>query len=121
MTLFLSCQYDHVDSAAAVKKLPPLQQAQILIAVNAYFGPKRTLVSAFRGGECAMNGFRVADAAHPDVPLYHYWETNADSGYVFRHGTTTGAGVERMQFDFEVMNGTPEAAALAEAMQHAQR
>ena len=121
MTLLLSCQYPDVDSAAFVKKLPPLQQAQILLAAKAYFGPKRTLIGAFRGGECVMNGFWVASAAHPDVPLYDYWETNADSGYVFLHGTTTAAGVEQMQFDFEAMDGTPEAAALAEAMQHAKR
>jgi hypothetical protein len=121
MELLLISQYPDIQTAAQAKKLPALQQAQILVAVKAYFGPTRTLIGAFRGGECELTGFRVVEAAHPEGTLYDYWETNADSGYVFVHGTTTGAGVEHIQFSFEAMPRTPEAEALAAAMQRAKR
>ncbi len=117
--------YPAVASAAEARRLPELPQQQLLRALKAYHGPKTTLASAFRGGECAADGFRVEDAAHPGTGLYDYWEVNADSGSVFVHETLTSAGVEMIQFSFDVCAGYPDADGaadlLAQALQHAAR
>ena len=102
MDLQLVRIHPNIAPAADAKKLPPLAQQQLLSALRAYFGKKTSFAAAFGDGECSADGFRVEAIGEPGVGLYDYWETNGDSGSVFRHGTLTSAGVEMIQNDFGI-------------------
>ncbi len=125
MDLQLVRIHPNIATAADAKKLPPLAQQQLLSALRAYFGKKTSFTAAFGDGECSADGFRGEAVANPGVGLYDYWETNVDSGSVFRHGTLTSAGVEMIQNDFGIHtdepNPTAEMDQLVEDLQGAPR
>lgn len=98
-------------STADAKKLSELHQAQLLLALEAHFGKKTSFAKAFpREEPCTVERHEIADDA--GVVLFDFWVVDADGGSIFRRDTTENAGVEMIQFDFEVIEGASDAQAL---------
>lgn len=120
LTLYLIQQ--EIDTYAEVKALTKLQQKQLTLELEAYFGKKTAFKAAF-DGECIANFWQACHDGS-NAPLYDFWEINGDSGGVFHTGTTNTAGVEMIQGSFDVQAkfvGDQEADLLADALAAAER
>lgn len=120
LTLYLIQQ--DIDTLAEVRALSKIQQKQLVMELQAYFGKQTAFKDAF-DGECIASFWQICPD-DTDTPLYDFWEINTDSGGVFHTGTTDEAGVEMIQGSFDVQAkfaNDPQAALLADALSDAER
>ncbi len=115
MSLQLIARGPQISSAAAAKRLPKHQQAQLLVALAAYLGKKTPFAKAFPRDEPVFaQRYEVVDARAPTVVLYDLWELGGDSGDLFLPGEAKSAGVELVQGSFGVRADVADEGALGE-------
>lgn len=115
MKLQLISRGSLLSASSDAKALAAQHQAQLLLALQAYFGKKTSFARAFSGDEpCTVQRYEVVEEQAPNAVLYDFWEVNRDSGSLFFSGREERVGIEMLQFGFEITSGAKDDAALLE-------
>ena len=109
-----------IKSKIDLKLLPLVQQKQLKITLNKYYGIKITLANAFaQHSQCDF--WRIINLSNPDIPIYDFWIINSDYGIVFNSGTQKMTGVRMIHSMYVSENSDAFKETLCVNLQNAQR